>query len=213
MMRRLCIGAFMLTGCHVVAQDNGTHEPQLTIIIPAFTDGSNLPDKYSCKNAPAGVSPQIKWMNVPAGTQSFAIMLHDPDRRPRGGVYDILHWLIWNIPGTARELPEGVPTRVDLPDGSRQLKRVNHAFYPVASSKGVPGTPEWAQSPSDTGLPSAGYLGPCGPPGGPNHHYTFELYALDKRLDLDANTGRADVMKAMDGHILQSAVYIALFRR
>jgi Raf kinase inhibitor-like YbhB/YbcL family protein len=201
-----------MTACHVAAQDKDT-EPQLTLMIPAFADGSNLPAKYSCKNAPAGVSPQIKWINVPAGTQSFAIMLHDPDRRPRGGVYDILHWLIWNIPGTARELPEGIPTRVDLPDGSRQLKRVNHAFYPVGPGEGAPGTPGFAPPATSGNVPAAGYLGPCGPPGGPNHHYTFELYALDTKLDLDANAGRADVMKAMDGHILQSAVYIALFRR
>ena len=60
--------------------------------------------------------------------------------------------------------------------------------------------------------PSAGYFGPCAPPG-PNHHYTFELYALDSKLDLGPDATRADAMRAMDGHILAAAEYIALFHR
>ena len=100
--------------------------------------------------------------------------------------YDVTHWFIWNIPASAKELPEGVAAGSDLPDGSHQLKRGNP--------------------------PAAGYFGPCAP-AGPNHHYTFELYALDSKLDLGADATRADAMKAMDGHILGAAVYIALFHR
>jgi len=159
--------------------------PPLMLMIPAFSDGAELPVKYSCSNAPAGVSPQIQWMNPPAGTQSFAILLHDPEPHPQKGIYDVTHWFIWNIPATAKELPEGVVAGADLPDGSHQLKRGNGP---------------------------AGYFGPCAPPG-PNHHYTFELYALDSKLDLASDATRADAMKAMDGHILGAALYIALFHR
>jgi Raf kinase inhibitor-like YbhB/YbcL family protein len=211
-MTKYCLVGVCTIGACLFAQDNGSHEPQLIMTIPAFKDGSRLPSRYSCKNEPAGVSPSIQWGNVPNGTQSFAIILHDPDRRPRGGVPDILHWFIWNIPAIARALPEGVPDGSELPDGSRQMKRVNHAFYPVASSKGSPGSPEWAEAAADSNLPKAGYLGPCAPPG-PSHHYIFELFALDRTLDLGPDATRADAMKAMDGHILQSAVYVALFHR
>jgi len=50
-------------------------------------------------------------------------------------------------------------------------------------------------------------------PPGPNHHYTFELYALDTKLDLAADATRADAMKAMDGYILGAAVFVTLFHR
>jgi Raf kinase inhibitor-like YbhB/YbcL family protein len=57
-----------------------------------------------------------------------------------------------------------------------------------------------------------GYQGPCPPPGKP-HHYTFELYVLDNTLDLGPDASRADVMKAMDGHIIGKAVYVGFFHR
>ena len=56
------------------------------------------------------------------------------------------------------------------------------------------------------------YQGPCAPPGAP-HHYNFELYALDKKLDLPQGASRDDIQKAMDGHVLSGTVYIGLFRR
>ena len=190
-MRRCLLGiTFILLGCAAFAQDKGKKGgpagPPLMMTISAFKDGSELPVKYSCSNAPAGVSPEIQWMNPPQGTQSFAILLHDPEPLPQKGIYDVTHWFIWNIPATAKELPEGVPAGGDLPDGSHQLKRGNP--------------------------PAAGYFGPCAPPG-PNHHYTFELYALDSKLDLSPDASRADAMKAMDGHILGAAIYVALFHR
>ena len=193
-MRRYLLGiTFILFACVAFAQQDQEKKkggpppgPPLMMMIPGFKDGSDLPVKYSCSNAPAGVSPEIQWMNPPQGAQSFAILLHDPEPHPQKGIYDVTHWFIWNIPATAKELPEGVPAGADLPDGSHQLKRGNP--------------------------PTAGYFGPCAPPG-PNHHYTFELYALDAKLDLGSDATRADAMKAMDGHILGAALYIALFHR
>ncbi len=132
-MTRYLLGtAFILFGCVAFAQqDQGKKKggpppgPPLMIMIPGFKDGSDLPVKYSCSNAPAGVSPEIQWMNPPQGTQSFAILLHDPEPHPQKGIYDVTHWFMWNIPATAKELPEGVPAGADLPDGSHQLKRGN----------------------------------------------------------------------------------------
>jgi len=186
----ICMTLILIAGM-VPAQDQGKKKggpagPPLMMMIPALKDGADLPEKYSCSNAPAGTSPAISWMNPPMGTQSFAILLHDPEPHPGRGLYDVTHWFIWNIPATTMQLPEGVAGGSDLPDGSHQLKRGNP--------------------------PTAGYFGPCAPPG-PSHHYTFELYALDSKLDLSPDATRADAMKAMDGHILGAAVFVTMFHR
>ena len=76
--------------------------------------------------------------------------------------------------------------RRDLPSGAKQLKNI----------RGF-----------------AGYFGPCAPPTATPHHYTFELYALDTKLNLGAEATRADAMKALDGHILGAAVYVTMFKR
>jgi phosphatidylethanolamine-binding protein (PEBP) family uncharacterized protein len=55
-------------------------------------------------------------------------------------------------------------------------------------------------------------MGPCAPPG-PPHHYAFELFALDTKLDLPPTASRSEVMKAMDGHILADAVLTTNFHR
>jgi len=191
-MRKILLGITLISIAGMaLAQDQGKKKggpagPPLMMMIPALTDGAELPVKYSCSNAPAGTSPAISWMNPPMGTQSFAILLHDPEPHPGRGLYDVTHWFIWNIPATTMQLPEGLPGGSDLPDGSHQLKRGNP--------------------------PTAGYFGPCAP-AGPNHHYTFELYALDSKLDLSPDATRADAMKAMDGHILGAAVFVTMFHR
>jgi hypothetical protein len=56
-------------------------------------------------------------------------------------------------------------------------------------------------------------MGPGAPAPGPDHHYTFELFALDTKLDLGPDATRADLVKAMEGHILAKAVYVGRFHR
>ncbi len=147
-------------------------------------------DPIPVKYTQAGeqVSPKLDWTNAPPGTQSFLLHMHDPDVARNKTTDTQVHWLVWNIPATATGLPEGVPKGADLPDGSHQTS----ASGPV-------------------------YRGPGAPAGGPPHHYTFEVYALDTKLDItpgaDAFETRAAVMKAVQGHILGKAVYVGLFRR
>jgi Raf kinase inhibitor-like YbhB/YbcL family protein len=114
------------------------------------------------------------------------LILHDPDVAIEKKTEDVLHWLIFNIPGTATGLPEGVPATAQLSDGAMQLKNRRGAI---------------------------GYLGPGAPAAGPHHHYTFELFALDKKLDLGASSTRADALMAMEGHILGKAVLVGRFHR
>ena len=155
----------------------------------AWEDGGVIPDKYTQKAGATSPSPELKWSQVPMGTQSFVLLMHDPEPfQGRGAKMDITHWLIWNIPGTSTGLAENV-AQGELPDGSRQVS-----------------------------LRSNGYMGP-GAPAGPYHHYTFELYALDTKLDVPQGTPqqaaetRVAVVNAMDGHVLGKAVLVARFHR
>jgi hypothetical protein len=173
-----------------VAQDKGKGKgapgaPPIILTIAGFSDGGSIPDKYTCAVQPAGGSPAIQWTDPAPTAVSFAIIMHDLDVAPRRGFDDVLHWVIWNIPAGARQLAENLPTTPDLADGSRQ-------------GNNIAGRP--------------GYFAPCAGPG-PPHHYVFELYALDQKLDLPATASRAEIQKAIDGHAVGKAAYIGLFHR
>ena len=98
----------------------GPQVPPLLMTSTAWEDGGVIPDKYTQAAGPMAVSPALSWSQVPPGTQSFVLLLHDPEPvLNKGSKMDITHWLIWNIPGTATGLQEGV-AQGELPDGSRQ---------------------------------------------------------------------------------------------
>src|ERR1700681_2970654 len=78
----------------------------LTLKIADYADGSAMPAKSGCANGNMAVSPKIDWTGTPTGTATFAIILHDTDVDINGD--DVLHWAIFNIPGTATSLPEKV---------------------------------------------------------------------------------------------------------
>jgi|SRR5579862_5023835 len=166
--------------------------PPMTMTVAGFADGGQFPVKYS-QAAPGvatgeGLSPAITWSNVPAGTRSFVLNMHDMDVARNKTSDDQAHWVVWNIPATATGLPEGVPKGSKLADGSFQV--------------------------SATG---AMYRGPGAPANGPAHHYVFEVFALDTTIDVqpaaDAFETRTAVLKAIQGHILGKAVYGGLFKR
>jgi Raf kinase inhibitor-like YbhB/YbcL family protein len=159
--------------------------PELNLITPAFSDGGDIPVKYTCSAKPSAVSPALQWTGAPKETASFALIFHDPEMNPNKGMFDVTHWMLWNLAATAAQLPEGVPANAKLEDGAQQGKNVTGANA---------------------------YLGPCPPPGKP-HHYIFELYALDQKLDLAPDATRADLLRAMDGHVIGKGVYIGLFHR
>ncbi|MBW3612370.1 MAG: YbhB/YbcL family Raf kinase inhibitor-like protein [Chloroflexi bacterium] len=74
---------------------------------PAFDDGDPIPAQYTCDGD--DLSPPLAWDNVPEGTAAFVLVADDPDAG------DFLHWLLTDIPGDARELPEGVGDAVGMP--------------------------------------------------------------------------------------------------
>jgi len=162
----------------------GPQGPGLTLTSPAFEDGGIIPDRFT-QAVDNAVSPQLQWTNVPDGVESFTLLMHDPDVALQRSLNDVTHWLIFNIPGSARGLPEGVAMGARLPDGSQQL----------------------------AGRGGAGYRGPGAGAAGPYHHYTLELFALDTTLDLPEDTTREAVMAAIDGHIVAKAVLVGRFHR
>jgi Raf kinase inhibitor-like YbhB/YbcL family protein len=107
------------------------------------------------------VSPSLKWSGAPAGTKSFALLVHDPDA-PTGGA-GWWHWVVVNIPAKTTALPKGVGT-VENANHSSGAREIRTDF----------GTPAWG--------------GPCPPVGDKPHHYRFTLYALGvEKLDLPAD--------------------------
>ena len=96
--------------------------PPMTMTVAGFPDGGQIPVKFSQAAEGAapgeGTSPAITWANVPAGTQSFVLNMHDMEVVRNKTTDDQAHWVMWNIPATATALPEGVPKGLQRPDGS-----------------------------------------------------------------------------------------------
>ena len=158
-----------------------------TLQSSAFPDGGQIPIRHAQPGH--DVSPPLAWSGAPDSAASFVLIVHDADAAIGNGTDDLLHWMVWNIPGTVTSLPEGVPQGAQLIDGSRQIS----------------GTGPY-------------YRGPAAAATGPAHHYVFELFALDATLDVPAVGAtpvatRAAVVAAMGGHIRGKAVMVGLFRR
>jgi Raf kinase inhibitor-like YbhB/YbcL family protein len=160
-------------------QQPGGNTMSFKISTTAFQPGGDIPSKYTCTGP--DVSPALSWSDPPAGTQSFTLIADDPD----APVGTWVHWVAYDLPASARQLPEGVPKTDALPGG------------------GVQGV-------NDFGKP--GYGGPCPPPGKP-HRYYFKLYALDSKLNLKSGATKKAVEQAMQGHILAQAEVMGRFQR
>lgn len=182
----LCSSA-LLTAQQAGSPPAAPPKPGMTLSSTSIEDGGIIPDKYTQKSTATPVSPELEWKNVPAGVVSYVLIMHDPDNAPQHSYLDTLHWMAFNIPGTATSLPENVPAgTATLPDGTVQVKNARGAV---------------------------GYLGPGAGAQGPYHHYIFEVLALDMKLTLGPDAARADVMHALDGHVLAKGILFARFHR
>lgn len=164
-------------GRNSIAQ-KGNEKMAITITSTAFKEGGMIPAKYTCDGQ--DISPPLKWEQIPKGAKSIALISDDPDA-PMG---TWVHWVIWNIPAEANGLPEAVPAKSQLADGSKQ---------------GI----------SDFRKP--GYGGPCPPSG--THRYFFKVYALDTKLDLPESSQKQDLVDAMKGHILAEGSLMGKYKR
>ncbi len=145
----------------------------------AFSPGGDIPKQFTCDAA--DVSPALSWGDPPAGTQSISLIADDPDA-PAG---TWVHWVLYDLPASARELLENVPKDQELKSGARQGR---NDFRKI------------------------GYGGPCPPPGKP-HRYFFKLYALSAKTNLKAGATKAELEKAMQGHILAQTELMGRYKR
>jgi len=146
---------------------------------PAIQAGGAIPRKYTCDAD--DVSPPLRWENVPAATRAFALIADDPDA-PDG---TWVHWVIYNLPATAKELAEATAKTAALADGAKQ------------------GVNDFQRT---------GYGGPC-PPHGSAHRYFFKLYALDAPTGLEAGAGKRQLLESIKGHVLGQAELIERYQR
>ena len=167
---------------------------------PAWADGGLIPAAHT--QVGRDVSPPLEWRGAPEGIATFVLVVRDLDAVAPGGGDDLLHWLVWNISGTARSLAAGVP---------------------AGNAPEPPRGPGPAPRPLTDGLrqisaTGPSYRGPAAPASGPLHHYVFELYALDLGVDVPAvgqspAVTRAAVMAAMAGHVRGKGVLTGRYRR
>lgn len=171
----------------------GPAPPRLVFSVssPAWPDGSEVPATYTFRGENKSPEFEFHWTlggnsaSAPENLQSYAVIFHDIENSTNKTPVDTLHWSAFNIPATAKGLPEGLGSG-DLPDGTRNGPG-------IAAGRGTPA-----------------YFGPGAGPG-PFHHYVFEFYALDTKLDLPAKTTRDELMKAMDGHVIGKAAYVGRY--
>lgn len=153
---------------------------------PLLVESAAFPDGgvVPAKYSFAGgnTQPDFKITNAPEGTVAYAIIFHDIDVALAGGTDDVLHWTAWNIPATA---PATQIVEGKLPDGSVVGKNI-------------------------TGQNT--YMGPGAPPGPRYHHYVWEVYALNAKLDLPPTATKAELLEAMKGKVVAKSAYVGRFK-
>jgi Raf kinase inhibitor-like YbhB/YbcL family protein len=154
----------------------------LTITSTAFAPNGAIPSRYTCEGD--DVSPPLAWSGAPLGTNSFALIIEDPDAPdPAAPKRTWAHWVLYNMDRSSATLSEAVKSP-QLPTGTRE------------------GFNDWGRT---------GYGGPCPPIG--RHRYFHRLFALDVVLKDLESANRAALLQAMHGHVLAEAVLIGTYQK
>ena len=151
---------------------------KLQIKSSVFEHNEMIPKKYTCDGE--DISPPLSWDGVPEGAKSLALISDDPDA-PMG---TWVHWVLYDLLSSVKELEENFPKDKTLSNGAKQ---------------GI------------TDFKRIGYGGPCPPSG--THRYFFKLYALDKKVNLEPGVTKKQLLQAMEGHILAQAELMGKYKR
>lgn len=187
-MQDRAIQVTLMTATLFVALGSAASAFELTS--PDFPEGGTIPesivfDGFGCTGG--NVSPELSWQDAPDGTESFALMVHDPDA-PTGGA-GFWHWIVVDIPASADGLPRGAgaPGGDAMPEGARQF-------------------------PNDYGV--EGWGGPCPPEGDEPHRYNFTLYALPAAsLEIPEGASKAVVGFIVNANALDTATLQGTYGR
>lgn len=180
---KLALCASVLAGATLTAAQS---TPQtIAVASPTLRAGETMPRDYT----PDGrnLSPPLSWTNLPAATREIAVVCEDPDA---GNPPPFVHWVIYKIPATAKGLPEGIP----IDPAAAMPSEIAGAIQGVS------------------GFRRPIYRGPAPPPGKP-HHYHFVVYALDADLGLKPGLTRADLLTAIDGHVIGRGELVSIYER
>lgn len=156
---------------------------------PELKPGQMLPASYEYAGfgcAGENLSPALSWSGAPAGTQSYAISVYDPDAPTGSGWW---HWMVYNIPATTTSLPRGAgsPDKPLLPAGAVQ-QRIDFGVN--------------------------GYGGMCPPEGSPPHRYIFTVRALKTaKLDIPADATAALAGYVINANTLAKASFTVRYAR
>ena len=152
-----------------------------------FDDGGEIPRECGYKNG--NEQPTLRIFEIPDEAKSLALIMDDPDAM--GAVGKVwVHWVVWHI----------IPYENDYASGTRHDEIENLCEERLFSSSA--GADRFHEGITDFG--ESGYGGPAPPD--KRHTYVFKLYALDIELDLPDKSTKADVEKAMEGHIMEQAI-------
>lgn len=189
----------------------------------SFKDGAAIPGEFAfaVKDAKNHVAlstnrnPHLAWTDVPEGTESFALVVHDPDVPSRGDDVNkegreipaslprvtFYHWLLVDIPANTTEIPSGSQSDGITPHGKRG------PAAPGGMRHGINNYTQWFAKDPEMEGDYYGYDGPC-PPWNDSivHHYVFTLYALDiETLPVDGELTGPNILAALKGHVLAEA--------
>src|SRR5580692_1027644 len=161
---------------------------KFTVVSPDIGQGKTIADDqvfnaFGCKGK--NLSPALFWSGAPAGTQSFAIMVHDPDAPTGSGFW---HWVVYNIPAGTESIPA-------------EAGDVKKKGMPVGSVQGR------------TDFGTFGYGGPCPPPG-KVHHYHFRVFALKvPKLEVPTDATAALIGFNVQANKLAEADLVGMYGR
>lgn len=158
----------------------------ITVRSEAFESGQPIPVKYTEDGE--DLSPPLSWDGLPQGTQELALICDDPDApTPQPWV----HWVLYKLAADVTKLPQGIPAGPTIEKPIKALQGKN----------------SW------TSGQTIGYRGPAPPKGHGTHHYHFQVYALDTKLDVKSGLGKQDLLNAMRGHVLASGELVGTYSR
>ena len=161
----------------------------ISVTSSAFDHHGMVPEANSAYGD--NVSIDLSWADLPEGTQQLALICDDPIVVEIGMMEQpFVHWVMYNIPASASGLPSGLPS-----DATLELDGLEGAVNGL------------------NGLRRPGYFGPRPPANGQLHAYHFRVYALDDALNLEPGLGKAELLDAMEGHVLATGMLMGHYER
>ena len=161
----------------------------ISVTSSAFDHHGMVPESNSAYGE--NVSIDLTWADLPEGTQQLALICDDPIVVEIGMMEQpFVHWVMYNIPASASGLPAGLPS-----DATLEMEGLEGAVNGL------------------NGLRRPGYFGPRPPANGQLHAYHFRVYALDDALNLEPGLGKAELLDAMNGHVLATGMLMGHYER